>query len=136
MNRPALLVVAVLAAGSVAGCGGGVDAPTNATVDDFCAGYVSVFKDVAGESGDITAEQIKAWGADLEKTGTPRDISEDERAGFEIVVEFAGDLDEGASGDDLQEPKVSEDEQQQVDDFLAYTQEKCADALAQAASGG
>ena len=135
MKAPALLVAAVLASGSVAGCGG-VDAPKDASVDEFCAGYVSVFSDVAGESGAITAEQIKAWGADLENTGTPQDVSEDERAGFEIVVEFAEDLDEDATGDDLQEPKVSADEQQQVDDFLTYTHEKCADALAQAVAGG
>ena len=137
MKTPTLLAAAVLLAGSVTACGGGgdVDAPTNASVDDYCTSFVSVFTDIAGDPTAITGKQIKAWGADLEETGTPKDMSDDERAGFEIFVKFAKDVDESATIDDIEDPKVSDDEQQQVDDYLAYSQTACEGALTEAMLG-
>jgi hypothetical protein len=138
MKTSALLATAFLVVGSVTACGGGgdVNAPKDASVDDYCTSFVSVFTDIAGDPTAITGKQIKAWGADLEKTGTPKEMSDDERAGFEIFVKFAKDVDESASIDDIEDPKVSDDEQKQVDDYLAYSQKACAGALTEAMTAG
>ena len=139
MKTPALLATVVLVAGSLTACGGGggdVDAPSDASAEDYCTSFVSVFTDIAGDPTKITGKQIKDWGAKLEDTGTPKDMSDDERAGFEIFVKFAKDVDEDASIDDIEDPKVSNDEQDQVDAYLEYSQSTCEDALTKAMLGG
>lgn len=129
MNRPALFAAAALVAATVSACGGGsggTDAPTNASAEDFCAAYVSVFK---GGMTSITGKDIKAWGEKLEKTGTPKELTDDQRSGFEVFVDFAKDVDTDAKIDDIADPKVSDKEQKQVDAFIAYTAESCTDEM-------
>ncbi|MFN8195280.1 MAG: hypothetical protein U0R80_13470 [Nocardioidaceae bacterium] len=138
MKTAALLATAVLVAGSATACGGGgdsVNSPSDASVDDYCQTFVSVFTDIGTDPTKITGKQIKDWGKALEDTGTPKDMSDDERQGFEIFVSFAKSVDENASIDDIEDPKVSDDEQKQVDDYLAYSQKSCAQAMTDAIGG-
>lgn len=133
MRRSTVLAASGLLALSVSACGGGGSgesgAPTDASTAEFCKAYVSVF---GGDLTSITGKTIKDWGKTMADTGTPKDISEDERAGFEIFVKFAKSVDENASIDDIEDPKVSKDEQKQVDAFVAYTTKNCADEMTKA----
>lgn len=124
-----------LAACGGGGSGAGAGAPKDASVDDYCQSFVAVFTEGGADMTGITGKDIQAWGDDLAETGTPSEMSDDERAGFEIFVKFASEVDSDASIDDIEDPKVSDDEQKQVDDYLAYSQEKCADALTKAMLG-
>lgn len=132
MLRPAAFVASGLLALSVSACGGGSGAsgaPTDASAGDFCKAYVSIF---SADMANITGKDIKDWGNKLADTGTPKDISDDERAGFEIFVKFAKGVDANASIDDIEDPKVSKDEQKQVDAFIAYTAKNCTDEMTKA----
>lgn len=55
----------------------GADAPRDASVEDFCATFEATSGLVAGEKA---AEQLAA-------TGTPPDIPEDARRGFELLID-------------------------------------------------
>ena len=92
----ALLVGAVTSA-----CGGGSDgAPTDASKEDFCATQSDLFKNLMPTdmsnpevpSGEAMAKAFKGWATDLEEVGTPEDISDDARAGFEALIEQVGDI--------------------------------------------
>ncbi|MCB0906072.1 MAG: hypothetical protein KDB63_03010 [Nocardioidaceae bacterium] len=133
MNKLATLTAAALLT-TLAACGGGgsgagAGAPTDASVDDFCTSFVAVFTEGGADMTGITGKDIKAWGDTLAETGTPAEMSKDERAGFEIFVKFASEVDAGASIDDIEDPKVSDDEQAQVDAFLEYSGTTCAQAM-------
>ncbi len=97
MTSAVLLVGAVTTA-----CGGGSNgAPTDASEKEFCDTQSSFFKDLLPEdmtnpevpSNEDMAEAVKDWGAELEEVGTPENISDDARAGFEAVVEQAREID-------------------------------------------
>lgn len=83
--------------------GGGGGAPTDASSKDFCATQSKLFKDLMPTdlskpevpSNQAMAKAVKTWAADLEKVGTPKDISADARAGFEALVKQAGDINPG-----------------------------------------
>ena len=91
MKVRAWIVSVVLVAVSAAGCGSdsdgaggagggdgprGSDAPRDATVEDFCA----TFEETSMISGDEAAEKLAA-------TGTPPDIPDDARRGFEYLID-------------------------------------------------
>lgn len=125
-----LATSAILSMLGLAACGGGstdVDAPTDASVEDFCGAYVSLFTE--GDVEAIKGEDITSWGEELEQVGTPEELSEDERAGFEILVSFAGDVDADADLADIEDPDVSDDEQEQLDAFISYTATACTDQM-------
>ena len=135
--KPALLAATlVLVGGAAAGCAGG--APTDAAEKDFCETYNSLFTDMA-EMADASEKEIivkiKEWGAKMDETGTPEDISDDARAGYEQTVAMLADLDENASQEDFDkiEQDLSDEEKKQVDEFDKYTTDTCgspADELA------
>jgi hypothetical protein len=139
---------AALLAFSLTACGGDAStdasqkssAPTDASTDDFCEAFNSstdVFADIdpEGEPSEQAGEAVdafKEYADKLEKVGTPDGISDDEREGFEIIVEELGDLDEGEVEKYLEDPsgediaQVSEDDEKKVDAFTAYAGEECA----------
>lgn len=135
--KPALLVASlVLVGGSAAACGGGGSggAPTDASVDDFCQSYRSLFTDVSTMEGASDKEiiaKIKDWGASMQETGTPEDISDDARAGFETTMTLIDDLDADAKQSDFEklDDDLSKDETAQVDEFDTYTTDTCGSVM-------
>lgn len=133
IKRPAAALSAtVLLAFSLTACGG---APTDASEEDFCKALADVFEPlVAASFEEPTEEQwedIQDSVEDLEEVGTPEDISDDERNGFEVFVEAVGDADydDIKDGEDGEIPGVSEDDEADADKFFAYGAEKCPESF-------
>ena len=94
---------AVLLVGAVTtACGGGGSgAPTDASEEEFCDAQSSLLEDLLPEdmtnpempSNEDMAQSVKDWGAEIEEVGTPEDIPDAARAGFEAIVEQAKDID-------------------------------------------
>lgn len=132
MKHALLAASLVLVAGSTVGCGGG--APTSASTDDFCGVFDDFYK-VVGELGEDAEDSevikaLKVTGEDLEEVGTPKDITDDARAGFELTVETIADLDEDATEKELEalEDEFTDEEQKQSDAFDEYLATTCDEA--------
>lgn len=135
------LASTALVLGTMAGCGGsdgggsGSAAPDNASKEDFCGAFAKLFKDILAQatSGDpdVTVKAIKDWAADMQDVGTPDDMPDDVRDGFEIFVDAARDLPEDASLEDLQTfgDDLSEDDQAAGEKFGDWASQECPDAL-------
>ncbi len=129
MKHALIAASLVLVAGSAAGCGGG--APQDASVKEFCGNFTAIGQDVAklGEDAKDTeiVTALKKAGTTIEETGTPKGISEDARAGFEVTVHLIEDLDAEASKDDIS--KIDNDldktEKKQEDAFNAFVAKTC-----------
>lgn len=136
------LSTAVLLVGAVTtSCGGASGAPTDASKTDFCEAQASLFKNLKFDVSDPEAsmptekdmaDAMQSWSKDLEKVGTPEDISDDARAGFEKIIEQSADISE----DDLKSPDLnaleddmSKEEKSQAEAFATYTTEKCGSVL-------
>jgi hypothetical protein len=128
----------VLAAGLLAGCSGddgddgdGSSAPTNARLEEFCETFDGLFDQVLSEdvAGDQAAmvRALRDWARDLEEVGTPDDIPDDARRGFELFVEQALEIDEDASLAELE--RLGEDlsaaDQADGDAFSDWAQDSC-----------
>ncbi|WP_310525781.1 hypothetical protein [Nocardioides sp.] len=107
MKKPAktglLTATLVLVGASLAACGGG-GAPTDASEDEFCKELNSLFSDLgsmAGTSQKEATASIKSWATDLEKVGTPKDMPDKARDGFELMIKEVGNLDENATSEDF-----------------------------------
>ena len=101
--RCALVACAVL----LAGCGRpGADAPQDASVEDFCAAEAWMVAEGMDRfladglpSDDELAGLVHDWAAELERVGTPDNMSPEARAGFEKLV---GRL-QGLKADDVED---------------------------------
>lgn len=127
MFAASLAVVAAAAAGC-SGSGGAGGAPTDASQDDFCTTFTSL--DGTQSADSTAAEQIKAAkdaAAQLADTGTPQDMTDDERAGFEVFIDTVNGIDDGASQSELDniDSTVSSADKARVDAFLTYTTKTC-----------
>ena len=134
--KPALLAASlVLVGGTALGCsGGGGGAPTDASEEDYCASYQSLFDDMSTMTDATDAEsiaQIKDWATTREETGTPEDMPEDARAGFETTVTLINDLDDDAQQEDFEkiDEDLTEEETAQVDEFDTYTTDTCGSPM-------
>jgi len=83
------------------GGGGGDSAPKDASVEDFCTAMKGF--------GDASAEESKVADHvdELKDTGTPSDMPEDARKGFEFIIDNAKKLDD--LGDKLSDQAAFED---------------------------
>ena len=113
--RKTMLALAgtALALGTMAGCGGsggggdsGSSAPDNASTEEFCDAFNSLFTEVMAKAGSGDMSQaipaIKEWAENMQDVGTPDDMPDDAREGFEVFVDAAADIDEDAKLEDLQ----------------------------------
>ena len=131
---------AVLLVGAVAsacGSGGGGGAPTDASEKEFCSTQTSLLEDLIPKdmttlpSDEDMAKAVKDWGKKIDEVGTPEDISDDARKGFERIVEMAGDIDPADfSIEKLEEleaggEKASAEAKKQADAFEKYLTETC-----------
>lgn len=134
IKRPIIAAgAATLMALSLAACGGG--APADASTEDFCeiTNDTSWFTEVAEDDYEGFVDAIKEYVDKLEEVGTPEDIPDDAREGFEIQVETAGDISadelkeasESDSAEDPFETDLSEDEIAKVEAFQTYQAETC-----------
>jgi hypothetical protein len=133
MSSAILLVGAVTTA-----CGGsGGGAPADASKDDFCKAQSSLFTDLdldltdpeaALPSEKEMADAMHSWADKMEKVGTPENISDEAREGFEETIKAAGDISEA----DLKSPDLnalendmSKDAQKKVEAFTTYVNDTC-----------
>jgi len=114
--KTAALTVAglALALGGLAGCGSddsdGGGSPTNASKEDFCSTFESMasdMQDVDPSDPGAAVKAIKDAGDKLEETGTPEDMPDDARDGFEVIIKTLTGLDDNASIEDL--AKIGQD---------------------------
>ncbi|WP_232678414.1 hypothetical protein [Nocardioides sp. R-C-SC26] len=118
-RRAAAVTAPFLLALTLTACGGaGADAPTDASVEDFC----STFTTATG------AETPKDAADELAEVGTPEDIDDEAREGFEIMVDALDGAEDDASFDAV-EGEVSEDDTAKVTAFVTYAGTTCADAI-------
>jgi len=110
-TRPTrLALVAAATALTLTACGGpdGADAPKDASVDDFC-----------NSIGDWDGSDPGGLVDDMVEIGTPADIPEQARAGFETMIE-------NATADD-----VSAADQEKVNAFITYLTDTCVGIAAE-----
>lgn len=129
---------AVLLAFSLTACGG---APTDASSEDFCKAYngqtealeaIDPEGSPESQAGDLV-DALKDYAEKLDEVGTPENISDEAREGFEITVEELGDLD----ADDVQKAiedgnaefaEVSKDDEEKAAAFDEYASKECGGA--------
>ena len=136
---------AVLLVGAVTtACGGGGSgAPADASEEEFCDAQSSLLENLLPEdmtnpempSNEDMAQSVKDWGAEIEEVGTPEDIPDAARAGFEAVVEQAKEID----ADDFDMEKLEELEmggadasaevKEQAQAFSDYLTETCGNPI-------
>lgn len=126
-----LALVASLGACSDDGGSSGSSAPDDASLDEFCETFNGLFdqvlsEDVAGDSAAMV-RALKDWAKEIEDVGTPSDMPEDARHGFELFIEQAENIDEGATLADLEKigEDLSEGDQADGEAFSTWTQDNC-----------
>src|SRR5690349_21357121 len=82
-----------LAIGTLAGCGddsGGSAAPDNASTEEFCDAFATLFTEIMAQAvtgdPDVTVKAIKEWAGTMQEVGTPDDMPDDVRDGFEVFI--------------------------------------------------
>jgi len=136
-----LLIGAAASACGGGGAGGG--APTDASEKEFCQTQSSLLEDLMPAdmtnpelpSDEQMATAVKDWAKKIEDVGTPEDISDDARKGFEAIVEQANEIDASdfsiekleqleAGGKD-----ASAEARKQADAFEKYLTDTCGNPL-------
>ena len=127
MDVKRTLVVAGLLTlmGGVSACGGGsssaaagsADGPTDASKTDFCATLSNLGEDTTP----------KGLAAAFKKVGTPSDIDDSSRHGYEVLVDHLATMADDTTGSDLtaMEKDLSASDQADVGAFTAYLAKEC-----------
>lgn len=98
----AVVIGVAIATGGDGGGGGGdptdpetsdvpieaVDAPQDASVEEFCTASNDLPTDETGDDFAAEAQQANDWAAQAIKVGTPAEMSEEERHGFELWADY------------------------------------------------
>ncbi len=126
---------------TAAGGDGGSDnaaPPTDASTEEFCGNFGDLLADLGKLDPDAEASEavavLKEAGDQLAETGTPEDMPEAARAGFDLVLEEIDKLDDDATREDVSNlgADVSPEQEDDMDAYEKYLQDTCADEL----SGG
>lgn len=126
--------VVLLVGAATAACGGGSGAPESASKDDFCTAQTSLFTSLdLGDGTELPSEKdladaMHTWADKIEEVGTPENISDDARKGFEETVKAAHDVSEAdlKSPDlDSLEADMSDEAKKQVEAFTTYVNDTC-----------
>jgi len=141
MKKPAktglLAASMVLVGASVAGCSGGSGgggAPTDASEDEFCGVLTSLFSE-PGAMAEMTKEEgvaeVKAWAKDLRRVGTPENISDEARDGFELMIREVGTFGEDDTAESLAtlQESLSASEKVASEAFDTYSADTCEPIL-------
>jgi len=111
----------VLVAGTLAACGG---PPDDAAKGDFCKAIAAAPTDEKPSQDDVDE-----WHDELNDTGTPEDIDDDARDGFEVLVDALDEVDAddiGEDGSGYEDVVKDSDDRKNVEKFFAYVAETCA----------
>jgi hypothetical protein len=129
----------VLLAGLLAGCGGeggdgGEAAPDDATQEEFCEAYAGLFSSFGEMDPGDTSAGIRAfqdWSEEMRDVGTPEDIPEDARRGFEVMLDSIDDIDPDATEEELNQlgEDLSQGEQDSGTAFVTWATQECPDAM-------
>lgn len=141
VSTAALLIGAAASACGGGGAGGG--APTDASEKEFCQTQSSLLEDLMPAdmsnpelpSDEQMATAVKDWAKKIDQVGTPEDIPDDAREGFEAIVEQANEIDASdfsiekleqleAGGKD-----ASAEAKKQADAFEKYLTDTCGNPL-------
>jgi len=125
MRIARMLAGLVLVGGMATACGGGSsDAPDDASTDDFCEAFESAPTDDKPSQDDVDE-----WVDKMKDAGTPDDIGDDERHGFEVLVDAIDDADVDDIEDTTSFEDVVEDDDDRADvtKFFAYYGKTCVD---------
>lgn len=126
------LVIASLAlvGGTTMACGGGTGgAPDDASKKAFCEA-IGGFPEA--QDGKIKQEDWDDWVDEIKDTGTPEDIDDDAREGYEASIDLLEDVDIEANEEELTkdlqeaEAELSKDEKSDVKAFEEYRSKTCA----------
>lgn len=138
MKRIASAVAVLATAAVLAACGGseGSSAPKDASVEDFCGAYAGIAELAAdpamGEDPDKTVDVLKKWIDSMAKVGTPADVSDDVRKGFEATIDAGDDLKASDFEDGFDAnsgPKVSQDDADAAGEFNTWAASTCVEQL-------
>jgi hypothetical protein len=119
-----------LAFTGVTGCGSD-DAPADASEEDFCANFTEFDETLQsfGDDPDVGAvvKAMKGAADDMEETGTPEDMPDDARAGFEFTIDKLQGLDDDASEEDVAAlgEDISESDEKDSAAFDEYLSDTC-----------
>ena len=127
----ALLLLTGTAACQASGSG----ASDGASVDEFCEAYFGLFSGEMSEidpgasereQGKAMTDALRAWAAELEEVGTPDDMPDLARAGFEVIVSAAAELAPGDAHNlaDLDDD-FTEDDLDATQAFEEYATQNC-----------
>lgn len=92
--------------------------PEDASQEDFCA--------VALEAPGDDVDAIHDWAAEMAEVGTPEDIPDDAREGFELLVDTAKDISEEDLDNENFADEFSADEEDAFTAYGGYVGEACA----------
>uniref|UniRef100_UPI0031380E7D hypothetical protein n=1 Tax=Nocardioides psychrotolerans TaxID=1005945 RepID=UPI0031380E7D len=102
----------------------------DASQDEFCekytTGFLGAFEEIDPEASEqeqaeAILESLKSWADDMSEVGTPEDMSDEARDGFELTIESIQDL----NADDLQD----EEAMAELEDELSGDDKAAAEAL-------
>lgn len=131
IKRPAAtLGAAALLAFSLTACGG--SSPDDASKDDFCKDVGKAFnQDFTSDPSEDQFNEFKDSVANLGDTGTPDDIPDDARNGFEVFVDAVDELnyDDVKNASENEDFGISDDDQKDFEAFFSYAGSTCADEL-------
>lgn len=128
-RRVAAVSAPLLLALSLSACGGGgaSGAPDDASTDDFCKVYLDSFDTLNTDDTGKAVDAAHELADKLAETGTPKDMSDEQRNGFEQFVDFLGKVDsgdvEGLKGQDTSD--VFGGDAGDVEAFLTYIGTSC-----------
>jgi len=132
----AAAAAATLLALSVSACGddgdsNAGDSPTDASQDDFCDAWTDAFEKLAGAGEKPSEDDWEAFQdkvKDLGDVGTPDDIDDDARDGFETFVDIVVDSDYDDAKDFAKGlPGASAKEQANAEGFVTYAITTCTE---------
>jgi len=111
------LAACLLLVAATSACGG---APTDASTDDFC-------DTVNGVTHVDDGKDLHKLADRMDDTGTPSDMPKEARAGFELFVETAKDIDDDATREEIDDADqdFSAKQKHQINAFNTYVSDTC-----------
>jgi hypothetical protein len=147
MKRMSLFAALLLVLGLVSGCGGSDSSnagsaddggsaagpPTDASVEEFCGTFLDLIEQASQAGSDISdadALELAKGAADkLSEVGTPEDMPEDARRGFETAIEKIRSIPDDATQKEMDAiaADLTADQQADLQALTAYVTKTCMD---------
>jgi hypothetical protein len=127
LRRLGAAAALALAATALTACGGPSDAPEDASTDDFCTAVVEFPRAEEGEDAP-SQDAVDGYVDGLEETGTPEDMPDDARKGWEAWVDMMNEIDVDDSEEDLEKEVEELADDDDVKAFQEYVGTTCSAA--------